>query len=679
MRGKFLCSIFVLTLVSIALFLLGSSPLAGITERVTFSSTRDQANGLSLYPCPISADGRSVALASGASNLLVRDMSGIGGGGGQATNSAVLSYTITEYFPLGQGDYWEYRTNSAEDFGPIIISGTRVVNGVNTVRLCTLDTNYTPPCITDIEYYTASTAGIRFHGYLSVDCAGGGVEYDYSSCTPALLFIKNGLRIGDRITESTTLTHHDTGLQETLTQTYTFVGVEDVRVPAGIFAACLRIDWERYPHWQVDTVRAWYARGVGLVRLESLPAGGGELCVAELTKAQVGGANYPEAVPPQTVIGFGPCGLVISTGSTAICWSGTDNQTPTPDLRYSWRVDSGAWTSFSSTTCANLSGLSPGVHTLQVTARDFVGNTDLTPAQCSFTVDLSGPGVSITSPVHGATVKGIVNIYAAASHSSGIEKVEFYRAGQLLGADATAPYSCAWDTRPTWVAEGLTQICAKAYANGGKVAWACISVTVDNCTFDDVPKPHQFWRFIEGLVSRGITSGCEAAPPLYCPDDKVTRGQVSKFLCKAAGKTWLDATTPTFADVPGGSTFYGWIERLADSASWGGSPPTSGCTAITYCPDQAVTRAQMAKLLCKARGKTWLAKPTPTFSDVPTSNQFYGWIERLADPGSWGGTAPSGGCQAAPVKKYCPDDPVTRDQMAKFLVLAFGIPYYSGP
>jgi len=382
-----------------------------------------------------------------------------------------------------------------------------------------------------------------------------------------------------------------------------------------------------------------------------------------------------DAVPPETAITFGPCGLVISTNTATVCWRGADDQTPVADLRYSWRLDSGAWQPFSFATCANLTGLSDGAHVFQVKARDLAGNEDPTPAQCSFTVDLLGPSVSITSPAQGATVKGVVNIYAAASHSSGIEKVEFYAAGQLLGTDATAPYSCAWDTRPTWVAEGLTQICAKAYANSGKVAWACVSVTVDNCTFDDVPKPHQFWRFIEGLVSTGITSGCEAAPPLYCPDDKVARAQMAKFICKAAGKTWLDATTPTFADVPRGSTFYAWIERLADGPSWGGSPPTSGCTATTYCPDKPVTRAQMAKLLCRARGKTLLAKPTPTFSDVPTSNQFYGWIERLADPGCWGGTAPTGGCQAAPVKKYCPDDPVGRDQMAKFLVLAFGLAY----
>jgi hypothetical protein len=202
---------------------------------------------------------------------------------------------------------------------------------------------------------------------------------------------------------------------------------------------------------------------------------------------------------------------------------------------------------------------------------------------------------------------------------------------------------------------------------------------IRNATFDDVAKSHTFWRYVEALVDATVTSGCNASPPLYCPNNPVKRDQMAKLLCAAAGKTRLDATTPTFADVPKTHQFYGCIERLADAASWGGNPPTSGCkvvgTARYYCPNENVTRAQMAKFLCIATGKTWLGRATPTFSDVPTSHTFYGWIERLAHAASWGGTAPTSGCTAT---KYCPDASVHRDQMAKFLVLAFGLPYYEG-
>lgn len=54
-------------------------------------------------------------------------------------------------------------------------------------------------------------------------------------------------------------------------------------------------------------------------------------------------------------------------------------------------------------------------------------------------------------------------------------------------------------------------------------------------TFLDVPVSHPFFRFICALQAAGITTGCSNSPPLYCPDDPVTRGQMAVFLSKALG------------------------------------------------------------------------------------------------------------------------------------------------
>jgi hypothetical protein len=54
-------------------------------------------------------------------------------------------------------------------------------------------------------------------------------------------------------------------------------------------------------------------------------------------------------------------------------------------------------------------------------------------------------------------------------------------------------------------------------------------------TFGDVPTSHPFFQFVEALVASGITGGCSATPPLYCPDDPLTRGQMAVFLSKALG------------------------------------------------------------------------------------------------------------------------------------------------
>jgi len=62
-----------------------------------------------------------------------------------------------------------------------------------------------------------------------------------------------------------------------------------------------------------------------------------------------------------------------------------------------------------------------------------------------------------------------------------------------------------------------------------------VSPAPATATFNDVPTSHVFFRFIQALAAAGITSGCSASPPLYCPDDPVTRGQMAVFLSRALG------------------------------------------------------------------------------------------------------------------------------------------------
>jgi hypothetical protein len=56
--------------------------------------------------------------------------------------------------------------------------------------------------------------------------------------------------------------------------------------------------------------------------------------------------------------------------------------------------------------------------------------------------------------------------------------------------------------------------------------------------FNDVPTSHPFFQFVEALAASGITAGCNAAPPLFCPDAPLTRGQMAVFLSKALGLYW---------------------------------------------------------------------------------------------------------------------------------------------
>ena len=50
--------------------------------------------------------------------------------------------------------------------------------------------------------------------------------------------------------------------------------------------------------------------------------------------------------------------------------------------------------------------------------------------------------------------------------------------------------------------------------------------------FGDVPQDDLFAPWIEEIANRGITAGCQASPPLYCPASPNTRGQMAVFLVK---------------------------------------------------------------------------------------------------------------------------------------------------
>ncbi|MGH7729710.1 MAG: S-layer homology domain-containing protein, partial [Candidatus Eiseniibacteriota bacterium] len=119
-----------------------------------------------------------------------------------------------------------------------------------------------------------------------------------------------------------------------------------------------------------------------------------------------------------------------------------------------------------------------------------------------------------------------------------------------------------------------------------------------------------------------------------------------------------------FADVPLNDPFAAWVERLFTEGV------TSGCGTdpLRYCPERSVTRGEMAVFLLRAKhGAGYQARDaTGTFADVPPGHPYAPWIEQLAEQGI------TGGCGINPAR-YCPDRPVTRGEMAVFLVRAFDL------
>jgi hypothetical protein len=167
------------------------------------------------------------------------------------------------------------------------------------------------------------------------------------------------------------------------------------------------------------------------------------------------------------------------------------------------------------------------------------------------------------------------------------------------------------------------------------------------------------------VSNAGVTSGCDVTTAFYCPDSPVTREQMALFLLRSkegVGYGPSPCVTAPFGDVPCSSPFAAWIRDLVQRGI------TAGCGAGLYCPGSPVTRGQMAVFQLKAfEGGGFTPPPcgTPRFSDMPCSDPFAPWVEELVRRGV---TAGCGG------DAYCPSSPVTRAQMAVFLVTMFKLP-----
>lgn len=115
---------------------------------------------------------------------------------------------------------------------------------------------------------------------------------------------------------------------------------------------------------------------------------------------------------------------------------------------------------------------------------------------------------------------------------------------------------------------------------------------------------------INRMAAAGVTKGCNPSEgnTKYCPDGKVTRGQMAAFLVRAFGYT-DDGGGDLFIDDDD-SIFEGDIDRLGTAGVTKGCNPSEGNTR--YCPNSLVLRDQMASFLARALGLSPIVPPPPT-------------------------------------------------------------------
>lgn len=193
-------------------------------------------------------------------------------------------------------------------------------------------------------------------------------------------------------------------------------------------------------------------------------------------------------------------------------------------------------------------------------------------------------------------------------------------------------------------AMGATGVAAAPLAPGGTFADDDLDVHEGN---------------IEAIASIGITRGCN--PPAndrFCPEDPVRRDHMAAFLDRALR---LPDTALDFFVDDEGSIFEDAINRLAASGiTRGCNPPEND----RFCPDQAVRRDAMAAMLVRG-----FAFPGIRDGDedgfVDTVDSIF--ADDIATLSSAGITK---GCNPPENDRFCPDQVVTRAQMATFLARA---------
>jgi bacillolysin len=197
--------------------------------------------------------------------------------------------------------------------------------------------------------------------------------------------------------------------------------------------------------------------------------------------------------------------------------------------------------------------------------------------------------------------------------------------------------------------------------------WWIDDVAIYNCvtpTFNDVPPDHWGFVYIELIYQDGFVAGCSADPPLYCPENGMTRAEGAVFVERGIhGGGYLppDPGSQVFADVPLTEWYAKWATGLWDDGY------TAGCGTdpLIYCPLVTHSRAEGAVFYLRMLNGAGYVPPTPSvqiFSDVPLTEWYAKWVNAAWEAGI------VLACATTPDLMYCPNDALDRSTAAYMMV-----------
>jgi hypothetical protein len=284
----------------------------------------------------------------------------------------------------------------------------------------------------------------------------------------------------------------------------------------------------------------------------------------------------------------------------------------------------------------------------------------------TFTPDIGVPGAYEVFEWHGVVDAGMSahQVDFTIRHAGGTT---------TMAVDQTANPG-AWNSLGTFIfaqgSDGHVVISAQD-ADGFVIADAIKFVyqgETSRPTFLDVPADHWAYEYIEALYKAGFTKGCSTDLMMYCPEKNLDRAEGAVFFERGIHDAAYLPPQPTeqvFDDVPLAEWYAKWVTGLWKDGL------TAGCgtAPLVYCPLQNHSRAEASVYALRIFHGVEYVPPAPSgiFSDVSTDVWYAKWVEaayqtRLIPP-----------CDRSPGFNFCPDELVTRADMAMFLSLALGL------
>jgi hypothetical protein len=190
-----------------------------------------------------------------------------------------------------------------------------------------------------------------------------------------------------------------------------------------------------------------------------------------------------------------------------------------------------------------------------------------------------------------------------------------------------------------------------------------------------------FSREIGATYCGYSNSTAEGAAPLDLPDG-VRLDQLQYWAYDTDADNWLAFDVYEDCQAPGAggepsSSVLGHGETFGSAGTFYGVASLGGHTVdnvnchysvrVAFTPSGSTCVGQALQVQKVRLAWTRQVSPAPataTFNDVPTTHPFFQFVEALAKSGITGGCGPG---------VYCPDQPLTRGQMAVFLAKALGL------